>query len=79
MSEFIRIAKYRTLLEAQLALGRLEAEGIPARLTDTYLAQALPGTFIDIHLMVPSGSESTARRVLTTDYSDQLDDDDETT
>lgn len=79
MSTFIRIAKYRTLMEAQLALGRLEAEGIPAHLTDTYLAQALPGTIIDIHLLVPPGSESTARRVLETDYSDQLDEDDETT
>jgi len=79
MTDFVNIATYTLLPEAQIALGRLEAEGVPAFLANAYLAQAIPGTVVRISLMVSPDNESAARRILDTDYSQDLEDDDETT
>ncbi len=79
MADFIKIATFPMLPDAQIALGRLAAEGIEATLADSYLSQALPGTVISVGLLVAPEDETAALRVLATDYSDDLDAYDETT
>lgn len=74
MPDFVHIATFEMLPEAQIAIGRLDAEGIDAFLADAYLAQAMPMTISRIRLLVAAEHESAARRILETDYSDQLDD-----
>lgn len=73
MPDFVHIATFEMLPEAQIAIGRLDAEGIEAFLADAYLAQAMPMTITRIRLMVAAEHEDDARRILETDYSDQLD------
>jgi hypothetical protein len=79
MDTFVKVAKFRNLPDAQIALGRLEAEGIPAFLADEYLVQALPGAIGEIPLLVAAHNESHALEVLATDYSLDLEDDHEAT
>jgi hypothetical protein len=79
MADFIKIATYPMLPEAQIALGRLAAEGIDATLADSYLTQVLPGTVLSVGLLVAPEDESAALRILATDYSSDLDTYDETT
>jgi len=74
MTDFVKIATFNMLQEAQIALGRLEAEGIPAFMTNAYLTQVIPGSIISITLMVAPENESAAARILATDYSSELDD-----
>lgn len=79
MDTFVKVARFRNLPDAQIALGRLEAEGIPAFLADQYLVQALPGAIGEIPLLVAGHNELRALEVLATDYSVDLEDDHETT
>ncbi len=69
------IATFDTIIDANMALGRLEAEGITAQLVDEHLVQtdmlysiALGG----IKLQVEQQLASQARQILATDYSDLL-------
>ena len=75
MNEFITVARFRDLPEAELARGKLEAEGIPAFLADKYLvglcwtySYAIGG----IKLQVPQGLAEEARNVLDTDNSAEV-------
>src|SRR5690606_10673134 len=64
---FTTVAAYTDPIEAQLALGRLEAEGIPARLDDTGTAIANWEWRLAIggmRLRVPDAQVVHARRVL---------------
>lgn len=76
MDEFVTIATYDKSIDAHIALGRLSAEGIEARLFDEQMVQmdwlysiALGG----IKLRVARSDAQAARRVLETDYSAVLD------
>ncbi|MGD8741846.1 MAG: hypothetical protein PVH46_00345 [Granulosicoccaceae bacterium] len=71
----ITIARYDTMPEAHIALGRLLAEGIEAWLADENLVQtdwlysiAVGG----IKLQVEPGDVERALAILATDYSDTL-------
>jgi hypothetical protein len=71
----VTIARYDTMPEAHIALGRLEAEGIEAWLADENLVQtdwlysiAVGG----IKLQVRSEDAGRASEILTADYSDAL-------
>ena len=79
MGTFVKVAEFRTLPDAQIALGRLEADGIPAFLSDQYLVQALPGAVGSIAVLVAASNEPAARATLAADHSADLDDFDETT
>ena len=77
MAEMITVARYDTWPDAHIALGRLQAEGIPCMLADQNLVQtdwlysiAVGG----IKLMVDPAHVEQAQRVLATDYSSDLDD-----
>ncbi|MGA9853168.1 MAG: hypothetical protein WBR15_09575 [Gammaproteobacteria bacterium] len=77
MDEYITIATYDKTIDAHIAMGRLAAEGIRALLFDDNMVQmdwlysiALGG----IKLRVTRADETSARRVLATDYSHDLDD-----
>ncbi len=77
MDEFVTIATFDKTTDAHIAMGRLAAEGIQAVLFDDNMVQmdwlyaiALGG----IKLRVTRGDEATARRILATDYSHDLDD-----
>ena len=79
MDEFVTVATYDRPVDAHIALGRLTAEGIDAQLFDENMVQmdwlyaiALGG----IKLRVARGDEKAARKVLETDYSKTLDDED---
>ncbi len=72
----ITIATFDTMPDAHIALGRLRAEGIDARLADEHLVQtdwlyaiAVGG----IKLQVSENDAEHARAVLATDYSGDLD------
>ncbi|HET7921657.1 MAG TPA: hypothetical protein VFM15_02770 [Gammaproteobacteria bacterium] len=74
--EFVTVATYDRTTDAHIALGRLAAEGIAARLFDEQMVQmdwlyaiALGG----IKLCVAQRDAASARRVLATDYSHELD------
>jgi len=69
------IATFDTIIDANMAMGRLEAEGILAQLVDQHLVQtdmlysiAVGG----IKLQVEQQLADKAREVLATDYSDLL-------
>jgi len=69
------VATFDTIIDANMALGRLEAEGIPAQLVDEHLVQtdmlysiALGG----IKLQVEQQVADRARQILAADYSDLL-------
>jgi len=77
VDEFITIATYDKVTDAHIALGRLSAEGIEAKLFDQNMVQmdwlysiALGG----VKLRVARGDEKAARTVLATDYSATLND-----
>ena len=72
MDEFVTVATYDKATDAHIALGRLAAEGIEARLFDEQMVQmdwlyaiALGG----IKLRVSRDDAAAARKVLATDYS----------
>jgi len=69
------IATFDTIIDANMALGRLKAEDIPAQLVDEHMVQtdmlysiAVGG----IKLQVEQHLAGRAREVLATDYSDLL-------
>ncbi|GAB4352492.1 MAG: hypothetical protein Kow006_17070 [Gammaproteobacteria bacterium] len=71
----ITIATFDTMPDAHIALGRLRAEGIDARLADEHLVQtdwlyaiAVGG----IKLQVAESEVPRAREILATDYSGDL-------
>ncbi len=75
MDEYVTVATYETVTNAQIAVGRLAAEGIHAVLADANIVQmdwlysiAVGG----IKLRVLRGDEQAAEQVLATDYSDLL-------
>lgn len=75
MDEFVTVATYDKATDAHIALGRLAAEGIEARLFDEQMVQmdwlyaiALGG----IKLRVSRGDAPAARKVLETDWSAML-------
>lgn len=77
MPKFVTVAVYDMLPDAQIALGRLAAEGVEATLADAHLVQtdwlyslAVGG----IKLQVDAAEETRAREILDTDYSADLDD-----
>ena len=79
MDELVTVATYDKVTDAHIALGRLSAEGIEARLFDDQMVQmdwlyaiALGG----IKLRVTRGDEKAARQVLETDYSKVLEETD---
>jgi hypothetical protein len=72
----VTIARYDTMPEAHIALGRLQAEGIECWLADEHLVQtdwlysiAVGG----IKLQVEEHDSARARAVLDTDYSTAID------
>lgn len=74
------VARYDTMPEAHIALGRLHAEGINAWLADENLVQtdwlysiAVGG----IKLQVEADMLERASKILATDYSHELSDDDQ--
>ena len=74
----VTIATFDLWPDAQIALGRLEAEGIPAYMADQHLVQtdwlysiAVGG----IKLQVEAEDEARAREILATDSSAALDGD----
>ena len=67
------IATFDTIIEANIALGRLKAEGIEGFLADENLVQTdmlYSSAVGGIKLQVPSDQAARARRILATDYSD---------
>jgi len=65
------------MVDAHIALGRLQAEGIPASLADENLVQTdwLYSPMVGgIKLQVPLTFVTAAREILATDYSSDLDD-----
>lgn len=75
MPDFVTIRAFDFLPDAQIALGRLEAEGIDAWLVDANFVQldwlyaiALGG----IKLQVAAVQAAAAETILTTDYSASL-------
>lgn len=77
MPKLVTIAVYDMLPDAQIALGRLAAEGVEAALADQHLVQtdwlyslAVGG----IKLQVAESDEARAKEILATDYSADLDD-----
>lgn len=73
----VTIATFDNIVDAHIALGRLQAEGIPAVLADQNLVQtdwlysiAVGG----IKLQVPESFAERARKELATDYSQDAED-----
>jgi len=74
------IATYENMVDAHIALGRLQAEGIPASLADENLVQTdwLYSPMVGgIKLQVPPAFVTAAREILATDYSSDLDDEEQ--
>ncbi|HET6725112.1 MAG TPA: hypothetical protein VFH85_03820 [Gammaproteobacteria bacterium] len=76
MDDYVTVETYDTTTNAHIAMGRLRAEGIKARLADEHFVTmdwlysiALGG----IKLQVPRGQAQWAREILDTDYSEDLD------
>jgi len=70
------IATFDFLPEAEIARGRLLAEGIPGQLADQYLVQAnwlYSPAVGGIKLQVEAQDAARARDVLAQDYSAELD------
>ncbi|HET7569133.1 MAG TPA: DUF2007 domain-containing protein [Gammaproteobacteria bacterium] len=73
MEEYVTIATYGTTPQADIAVGRLRAEGIKARLVDEHVAWIGYSLAVGgVKLQVPERNVESAKRVLATDYSDQL-------
>jgi hypothetical protein len=73
MDDYVTVATYDTAPAATIAMGRLRAEGVNARLADEHVvhigySRAVGGA----KLQVPKRNVESARRVLETDYSDEL-------
>lgn len=73
----VTVATFENIVDAHIALGRLQAEGIPAHLSDEHLVQtdwlysiAVGG----IKLQVVPAFADRARQVLATDYSQDAED-----
>ncbi len=71
----VTVATFDTLPDAQIALGRLHAEGVGAQLADQHMVQtdwlyaiAVGG----IKLKVAARDAAEAQRILATDYSGDL-------
>lgn len=76
MDNYVTVATYDTTPAAHIAMGRLRAEGVDARLVDEHFVRmdwlysiALGG----IKLQVPRAHARLAAQILATDYSDELD------
>lgn len=72
----VTVATFDNMVDAHIALGRLQAEGVPASLADEHLVQtdwlyaiAVGG----IKLQVEPALVERALRILATDYSDAAD------
>lgn len=75
MSELVTIARFRDLPEAELARGKLEAEGIPASLADHYLvglAWSYSNAVGGVRLQVSQECADEARDILKADNSGAL-------
>ncbi len=77
MNELITIATFDLMPDAHIAMGRLQAEGVPCGLADEHLVQtdwlysiAVGG----IKLQVRARDAEQARRILATDFSDVWED-----
>ncbi len=71
----ITVATFSTLIEAHIALGRLEAEGITAHLADAGMGDyGMPAGIAvgGIKLQVEEKDAERARAVLAADYSADL-------
>ncbi|NLK07993.1 MAG: DUF2007 domain-containing protein [Firmicutes bacterium] len=67
MEGLVEVAQYNTIIEAEMAKGRLEAYGIDAVLTDQALARIYPGathTFASIRLLVKAEDAALAEEML---------------
>lgn len=74
MEVYITVATYATTPQADIALGRLRAEGIKARLADENVAWIGYSLAVGgVKLQVPERNVESAKRVLETDYSADLD------
>jgi len=72
VNRLITIARFRDLLEAELARGKLEAEGIPAFLADQYLVGLrwdLSNAIGGVRLQVPHEYTEEAREIINADHS----------
>jgi len=77
MYEFVTVATFDKVIDAHIAMGRLSAEGIEARLFDENMVQVASAIALGgIKLRVTRGDEKAARVVLETDYSKTLEDTD---
>lgn len=76
MSQYITVAEYRNILEAEIAKGRLEAEGLEVILAGVGLGP-LSGFFKpgsnDIRVQVHEDFAERARELLAHDWSDDMD------
>ncbi len=73
----VTVATFENIVDAHIALGRLQAEGIPCHLSDENLVQAdwLYSIAVGgIKLQVEADFADHARRVLATDYSQDAED-----
>ena len=75
----VTVGVFDNMVDAHIALGRLQAEGVPCGLADEHLVQtdwlysiAVGG----IKLQVEEAYEQRAREILATDYSDDIQIDD---
>jgi hypothetical protein len=77
MAEFVTVAHFRNPITADIARGRLEAEGIPVLLAGGGLGP-LSGFFDpatnDIRLHVPEEAAERAVALLQEDWSEEMDD-----
>lgn len=70
MDDYETINVYSTAPPAHIAVGRLRAEGIDARLLDENVIRTLP--LGGIKLQVAKRHAPRARQILETDYSEEL-------
>jgi hypothetical protein len=71
VEEYETVGVYQTAPEAYIALGRLRAEGFKARILDEHIVRAV--AVGGIKLQVVKRHVESARKVLATDYSKDLD------
>ena len=72
MNNVVNIAEFDTIIEANISMGRLKAEGIPCWLADEHLIQTdmlLIPALGGIKLQVPVEFAEQARSILAEDYS----------
>ncbi|HET8551309.1 MAG TPA: hypothetical protein VFM97_02380 [Gammaproteobacteria bacterium] len=73
MEQYVTIATFGTTPPADIAVGRLRAEGIKARLVDEHVAWIGYSLAVGgVKLQVPERNVESAKRVLETDYSGEL-------